>query len=90
MMSTYESSMVHGCQMAIARFKIIYFGPSGFWTMALQWYAAKFDPFLSLDCAPCPPPWRNPIKGSDQILPSGNPDISYKLTLNMSFQSAGT
>ena len=34
------------------------FGPSGFWTMALLSYAAKFDPFLSLDC--------------DQILPSGN------------------
>ena len=27
------------------------FGPSGFWTMALLRYAAKFDPFLSLDCA---------------------------------------
>ena len=34
---------------------------------------AKFDPFLSLDCAPRPPPWRNPRKGRDQILPSGNP-----------------
>ena len=35
--------------------------------------AAKFDPFLSLDCAPPrPPPWRNPRKGRDQILPSGN------------------
>ena len=33
---------------------------------------AKFDPFLSLDCAPRPPPWRNPRKGRDQILPSGN------------------
>ena len=30
------------------------------------------DPFLSLDCAPTPPPWRNPRKGRDQILPSGN------------------
>ena len=27
------------------------FGPSGFWTMAQLHYAAKFDPFLSLDCA---------------------------------------
>ena len=27
------------------------FGPSGFWTMALLRYAAKYDPFLSLDCA---------------------------------------
>ena len=27
------------------------FGPSGFWTMAPLCYAAKLDPFLSLDCA---------------------------------------
>ena len=40
--------------------------------MAPLRYAAKFDPFLSLDCAPRPPPWRNPRKGRDQILPSGN------------------
>ena len=49
--------------------------PSGFWTKAALRYTAKFDPFLSLDCAPsppCPPPWRNPRKGRDQILPSGN------------------
>ena len=39
--------------------------------MAPLRYAAKFDPFLSLDC---PPPWRNPRKGRDQILPSGNLD----------------
>ena len=30
------------------------FGPSGFRTMAPLRYAAKFDPFLSLDCAPTP------------------------------------
>ena len=40
--------------------------------MAPLHYAAKFDPFLSLDCAPRPPPWRNPRKGRDQILQSGN------------------
>ena len=44
------------------------FGPSGFLTMAPLRYAAKFDPFLSLDCAPRPPPWRNPRKGRNQIL----------------------
>ena len=35
---------------------------------------AKFDPFLSLDCAPSPSTlaWRNPRKRRDQILPSGN------------------
>ena len=27
------------------------FGPSGFWTMVPLCYTAKFDPFLSLDCA---------------------------------------
>ena len=32
-------------------FKSCLFGPSGFWTMALLRYTAKFDPFLSLDCA---------------------------------------
>ena len=53
-------------------FRSYVFGPSGFWTMAPLRYAAKFDPFLSLDCAPHLPPWRNPRKGRDQILPSGN------------------
>ena len=38
--------------MAIAGFLESYvFGPSGFWTMAPLRCAAKFDPFLSLDCA---------------------------------------
>ena len=46
--------------------------------MAPLRYAAKFDPFLSLDCAPHPPPWRNPRKGRDQILPSGNLDEGRK------------
>ena len=55
------------------------FGPSGFWTMAPLRYAAKFDPFLSLDCAPRPPPWHNPRKGRDKILPSGNLDIRRRL-----------
>ena len=41
------------------------FGPSsGFWTMAPLRYTAKFDPFLSLDCAG--------VEGvGAQILPSG-------------------
>ena len=53
-------------------FRLYVFGPSGFWTMAPLRCAAKFDPFLSLDCAPRPPPWHNPRKGRDQFLPSGN------------------
>ena len=32
-------------------FRSFMFGPSGFWNMAPLRYAAKFDPFLSLDCA---------------------------------------
>ena len=35
-------------------FRSYVFCPSGFWTMAPLCYAAKFDPFLSLDCAPTP------------------------------------
>ena len=31
-------------------FRSYVFGPSGFWTMAPLHCAAKFDPFLSLDC----------------------------------------
>ena len=38
--------------------------------MAPLCYTTKFDALLSLDCAP--PPWHNPRKGRDQILPSGN------------------
>ena len=53
-------------------FRSYVFGPSGFWTMAPLHYAAEFDPFLSLECAPRPPPWCNPRKGRDQILQSGN------------------
>ena len=35
-------------------FRSYVFGPLGFWTMAPLRYAAKFDPFLSLDCAATP------------------------------------
>ena len=59
--------------MAIARFLELYvFGPSGFWTMAPLSYSAKFDPFLSLDCAPTPSTLAQSKEGRDQILPSGN------------------
>ena len=52
-------------------FRLFVFGPPGFWTMAPLRYGAKCELFLSLDCAPRPPPWHNPRKGRDQILPSG-------------------
>ena len=35
-------------------FRSYVLGPSGFWTMTPLRYAAKFDTFLSLDCAPTP------------------------------------
>ena len=42
----------HGCQMAIARFlDRMCLVLLGFWSMAPLRYAAKFDPFPSLDCA---------------------------------------
>ena len=44
-------------------------------TMAPQRCAAKFYPFLSLNCAPRSLPGHNPRKGRDQILPSGNTDL---------------
>ena len=63
----------HSCQMAIAGFLESYvFGPSGFWTMAPIRSAAKFDTFHSLDCARVEGVGRNPRKGRNQILPSGN------------------
>ena len=55
----------HGCQMAIAGFlDRMCLALQARRTMAPLRCAAKFDPFLSLDCAP----WRNPRKGRDQIL----------------------
>ena len=49
-------------------FRSYVFGPSGIWTMAPLRYAAKFDPFLSLDCARVEGGGRNPRKGRIQIL----------------------
>ena len=40
------------CVLDLATFEINHvFGSLGFWTLAPLRYAAKFDPFLSLDCA---------------------------------------
>ena len=54
-------------------FKLYVFSPSGFWTIAPLRYAAKFDPFLSLDCARV-----EAVGNRDQILSSGNPAIRSK------------
>ena len=48
------------------------FGPSGLKDYGSATLHCKIYPFLSFDCAPRPPPWRNSRKGRDQILPSGN------------------
>ena len=66
--------MRHGCQMAIARFldrMCLALRASGLWLRyaTLQNLIPSF-PWIA---PPRPPPWRNPRKGRDLILPSGNP-----------------
>ena len=39
---------------------------------------------------PRPPPWRNPRKGRDQILPSGNHVLSLSLSLSLSLLSSSS
>ena len=46
-------------------FRLYLFGPLGFWTMAPLRCTAKFDPFLSLDCAPALHP--DAIQGKEGI-----------------------
>ena len=41
-------------------------------SMAPLRYASKLEPFLSLSCTLWPPTLRNPRKGRDRTLPSGN------------------
>ena len=67
------SPVHHGCQMAIAGFldrMCLALRASGLWLRyaALQNLIPSF-PWIA---PPRPPPWRNPRKGRDQILPSGN------------------
>ena len=51
----FSFRLVTGCQMAIARFlDRMCLALRAWWTMAPLRCAAKFDPFLSLDCAPTP------------------------------------
>ena len=56
--------------------------------MAPLLYAAKFDPFLALDCAPRPPPWRNPRKGRDEILPSRNHALRKQKRPDLQFHTS--
>ena len=48
------------------------FGPSGFWTMAPLPMLQNLIPSFPYIAPPRPPPWFNPRKGRDLILPSGN------------------
>ena len=50
-------------------FRSYVIGPSGFWTMATLQNLIPSFPWIA---PPHPPPWHNPRKGRDQILPSGN------------------
>ena len=61
------------CQMAIAGFSdrmCLALRASGLWLR----YATllNLNPSFPWIAPPCPPHWRNPRKGRDQILPSGN------------------
>ena len=63
----------HGCQIAVARFLVrmcLALWASGLWLRyaMLQNMIPSF-PWITPSR---PPPWRNPRKGRDQILPSGN------------------
>ena len=66
-------TLPHGCQMAIARFldrMCLALWASRLWLRyaTLQNLIPSF-PWIA---PPHPPPWHNPRKGRDQILPSGN------------------
>ena len=70
-----QAVLCHGCQMVIAGFldrMCLALRTSGLWLRyaTLQNLIPPF-PWIA---PPRPPPWRNPRKGRDQILPSGNSD----------------
>ena len=71
--TTARAGIRHGCQMAKARFldrMCLALQASGLWLRyaTLQNLIHSF-PWIA---PPHPPLWRNPRKGRDQILPSGN------------------
>ena len=82
-MSLGSSAQKHSCQMAIARFldrMCLALQDSGLWLRyaTLQNLIPSF-PWIA---PPHPPPWHNPRKGRDQILPSGNLDNSSSNSSN--------
>ena len=68
-----DSCINHGCRMAIARSldpMCLALRASG---LRLRYATLqKLIPAFPWIAPPCPPLWRNPWKGRDQILPSGN------------------
>ena len=53
-------------------FRSYVFGPWGFWTMVCYTELQNLIPSFPRIAPPHTPPWRNPRKGRDPILPSGN------------------
>ena len=71
--SEFPFLLLHGCQMAIANFYIIGVWPFGLEGLWLRYARMQnLIPFFPCIAPPRPPPWHNPRKGIDQILPSGN------------------
>ena len=75
-----ERERGHGCQMAIAGFihcMCLALRASGLWLR----YATlqNLIPSFPWIVPPRPPPWHNPRKGRDQILPSGNLELVWPL-----------
>ena len=73
-----ERERGHGCQMAIAGFihcMCLALRASGLWLR----YATlqNLIPSFPWIVPPRPPPWHDPRKGRDQILPSGNLERGY-------------
>ena len=60
-----QAAGLHGCQMAIARFL-------DWKCLALRPTLQNLTPSFPWIAPPRPPLWRNPRKGRDRILPSGN------------------
>ena len=79
--------MSHGCQMDIAGFldhMCLALRASCLWLCyaALQNWIPSF-PWIA---PPHTPPWRNPRKGRDQILPSGNFVMSFLSSFHLTYR----
>ena len=75
----FKAWLPDGCSRI---FRSYVFGSLGFWTMAPLHYAAKFDPFFSLDCSPMPSilAQSKETKGSNFAIWQPCPSIPYSLS----------